>query len=828
MEKNRFKWAVRPVALKENTVSGRNYRFTVLTPSLLRLEYDPQGNFEDRASQVAFYRDFEKNDFTYKTEDGILTVETGNLTLTYRENAEFSAETLSIKLNIEPASSWKFGEEFEDLGGTVKTLDTINGALPLGRGVCSRNGFSVLDDSGSMTLGDDGWIELRGTDLYDVYFFGYGFDYNGAVRDLYRLTGVPPMLPAYALGNWWSRYHKYTQQEYIDLMERFKKENIPFSVGVIDMDWHIVDIPEDKRDPESPGGWTGYSWNKELFPDYRAFLKYLHDNHIATSLNLHPADGIRRHEDMYEEMARACGIDPSTGERVRLDIVSKNYMANYFDIIHHPYEKDGVDFWWMDWQQGTDYHWIHEANRDGKYKNELERVDPLWMLNHLHILDISRNGKRPMFFSRFSGPGSQRYPVGFSGDTLCTWESLDFQPYFTATSSNIGYSWWSHDIGGHQKGYRSPDMLTRWMQLGAFSPINRIHSSHSLYQQKEPWFYSKDISDVMKDTLRMRHALFPYIYTMNYRNHTELKPLVTPMYYHYPKCGAAYDVKNQFFFGSELMVAPITEERHPVSHLAKTTAWIPDGEWFDFFDGSHYSGLGGRKMNIYRTIEKYPVFAKSGAIVPMANYKDNVLCNSDDMTVVVFPSADNSFTLYEDAGDGNEFENGAYAKTLMTVKWDGGAEFTINAAKGDLSLIPEKRSWNIAFRGVNSDVSAKVAVNGREVNADVSYDRDTHTLNVRVTAASDETVTAVVSGENVMYDNSDYEQRIYDITLLCDLDLMAKENIHQESVKNELSVHQRIYKLSGQDRNTQAVVDAVAEQLTLTEPEFPKDFSISF
>lgn len=155
-----------------------------------------------------------------------------------------------------------------------------------------------------------------------------------------------------------------------------------------------------------------------------------------------------------------------------------------------------------------------------------------------------------MFFC-YSGPGSQRYPVGFSGDTVITWESLDFQPYFTATTFNIGYSWWSREIGGHMWGYRDDELITRWIQLGVFSPINRLHSSNSCFIRKEPWCFEEKTENIIKNWLRLRHRLFLYIYTMNYRTHTELEPLVQPMYYTYPKNSAAYEVKNQIFFGSE-------------------------------------------------------------------------------------------------------------------------------------------------------------------------------------------------------------------------------------------------------------------------------------
>ena len=148
----RFQWPVRPAALPENTVAGNTYRFTVLMPGLLRLEYDPSGRFEDRASQTVFYRDFPRCGFSCKKENGLLVLETSSLRLTYRESEPFSADTLRIDLLIPPASGWRFGEDFEDLGGTVRTLDAVDGAIPLGRGVVSRNGFSVLDDSDTLVL----------------------------------------------------------------------------------------------------------------------------------------------------------------------------------------------------------------------------------------------------------------------------------------------------------------------------------------------------------------------------------------------------------------------------------------------------------------------------------------------------------------------------------------------------------------------------------------------------------------------------------------------------------------------------------------------------
>ena len=817
--KKRFQWPVRPNALPENMIPGSKYRFTVLTSRLLRLEYSAEGIFEDRASQSVFYRDFPKCEFACWREGELLLLETEDLFLTYRENAPFAEDTLTVRLKQEPASTWRFGEDFEDLGGTTKTLDTVNGACPVERGVVSRNGFSVLDDSNTLVLEEDGWVGVRKENTTDVYFFGYGYDYIAAVQDLYSLTGVPPLLPAYALGNWWSRYHAYTQQEYLDLVRRFREEDIPFSVGVVDMDWHLVDVDVPSPVPNDLNGWTGYTWNEKLFPDYKTFLKELHSYNLKTALNLHPAAGVRRHEAMYEEMAKAAGIDPATGEGVPLDILSQKHMADYFDIIHHPYEADGVDFWWMDWQQGTDYCWIHEANKSGEYQDERERLDPLWMLNHLHILDISRNGKRPMFFSRYAGPGSQRYPVGFSGDTFVTWQSLQFQPQFTAMASNIGYSWWSHDIGGHMGGYRDDEMFVRWLQLGVLSPVNRLHSSNSEFTRKEPWVYDREAEAVIKDWLRLRHALFPYIYTMNYRTHTERLPLVQPMYYSHPKCHAAYEVPNQYWFGSELMVAPITEKQDAASRMGKVTAWLPQGSWFDLFDGTHYASRRGRKLNLHRMLDTVPVLAKAGAIVPMANYpkNENRLLNAENMDILVFPGADNAFVLYEDACDYSDYQNGAFAQTRLSLNWGEKAVFTIAPAEGDLTLIPEKRSWNIKLRGFHKDVRVTVFVNGREVAADAV--RQGNTTCVCVSAAVTDRVELRITGDALIHDNADAVSRIERIIQRSRISTREKEHMMAQ-VLSDAPTHKKLSHMHWPSSESEAVVDAIKELLSLTECEY--------
>lgn len=564
------------------------------------------------------------------------------------------------------------------------------------------------------------------------------------------------MLPRFALGNWWSRYYKYTEESYMELMERFDQEQIPFSVAVIDMDWHLVDI-----DPKYGTGWTGYTWNREFFPDPERFLKKLHDRGMKTTLNLHPADGIRGFEDCYPQMAEAMGLDPEKEEPVNFDIANPDFLEAYLEKTLHPLEEEGVDFWWVDWQQGTN--------------SKMEGLDPLWMLNHYHFLDSARNGKRPMTFSRYAGPGSHRYPVGFSGDTLITWESLDFQPYFTSTASNIGYGWWSHDIGGHMLGYKNDEMEARWYQFGVFSPINRLHSSSSEFNGKEPWRFKKEVHDTMCEFLRLRHRLLPYLYTMNHRAWAEGEPICQPMYYAYPENWDAYGRKNEYFFGSELIAAPVTTARIENLNVAKTKVWLPEGLWFDFFTDTVYQG--GRNQNMYRSIDQIPVLAKAGAILPMTDEIRAIDTekNPEELTVRVYPGADNSFTLYEDDNITEGYRQGICAVTEMNLNWQE-KTFTIKPSAGDLTLLPEQRTWKIELHKVTAE-EAVVLVNQTE-----QKDCCTHngtTLTITLADIRPEDTIEIRLPQNTQVAVNPVQQQIFDFLNQAEIDFIAKEKIYQ-------------------------------------------------
>lgn len=800
MSNMKYALNLKPIAKKETVVSGAQYRFTILTDRLIRLEYQQDGRFVDEPTQTVICRDFPAVAYRVIDREDSLEIVTDKLHL-YYDKKPFSQVGLRIELTEGYhiyGSVWNYGDGIHDLKGTAQTLDGADGAIELDSGILSRDGFTVLDDSKSAFIEEDQWARAKDRESIDLYFFGYGHDYLGCLKDFYHLTGATPLLPRFALGNWWSRFYRYTEESYLELMNKFRQKGIAFSTAVIDMDWHLTDIPQ-----KYGSGWTGYTWNPAYFPDPKRFMDKLHEMGMRVTLNVHPADGVRGHEEAYLPMAKELGIDWENEDKIPFDVSDRKFMEAYFKYLHHPNEERGVDFWWLDWQQGS--------------RGSAVGLDTLWMLNHLHFIDSGRSGRKPLTFSRYAGLGSHRYPIGFSGDTYSTWESLDFQPYFTANASNAGYSWWSHDIGGHMRGYRDKELMVRWLQLGVFSPINRLHSTSSPWVEKEAWAYDAETDGVMRKWLRLRHQLFPYIYTMNYRTHHELEPLVQPMYYSHPKCGEAYNVPNQFWFGSELMVAPITKPNDPATGLGCVDVWFPEGMWFDWDNGHCYQGQGGRRLEVYRPLERMPVFARAGAILPMARYGDNRLINSENMEILVFPGADNEFAMYEDAGDGSEFENGSFSVTKMALSWGKTARFTIYPAQGDTSLIPKVRTWAIHLRGFHESAKVQVKVNGEKMDIPVSPDAAQNTLTVSVCAPVTAEIQLTVSGETLICDNSD--------AVLCCKDILRRAQISNDekdriwNVLNDNAKYAYIYRkmqsITGKSLQTRALEGAIREMLMM-------------
>jgi alpha-glucosidase (family GH31 glycosyl hydrolase) len=689
-------------------------RFTVLTPQLVRMEWAADGKFEDRPSFVFLNRRLAVPAFKLKREAQRITLDTGALRIAYDgsgpDDGKFTSEDLAVSFTLTGQQvDWRPG--MSDTGNLQGTTRTLDGALgdktrePIESGLLSRNGWALVDDSSRPLFDSDNftfadgeksplpWVVPRPSgQRQDWYFFGYGHDYKQALYDYVQVAGRIPLPPRFAFGSWWSRYWAYSDQELDSLIASFHQNDVPLDVLVVDMDWHLNQTQLTAMSQTDQAGqrlgWTGYTWNPLLFPDPGEFLKHVHDAGLKVTLNLHPASGIEPWEKSYPAMATTMGIDPDSKKYVPFDITNKKFATNYLDIVHHPLERQGINFWWLDWQQGA--------------TTNIPSVNPTWWLNYVHFTDQQREGKRPLLFHRWGGLGNHRYQIGFSGDTISAWSSLAFQPWFTATAANVGYAYWSHDIGGHIPGTLDPELYTRWVQFGAFSPILRTHTTKNPDAERRIWAYPEPYSSVMRETFQERYALEPYLYTEGRRTYDTGVAFLHPLYYDWPEADAAYGHKNEYAFGSEMIVAPVASPVDSTTQLAKASVWIPQGEWIEQPTGKHFTGPAERTRAF--SIDQIPGYVPAGAIIPRQPAMEYTGQKPvDPLILQIYPLSDgqtSSYRMYEDTSESESYKHGVCAWTELSAAQHGD-DLTVEIAPVDGSYpgMIDARSYQVKLPG---------------------------------------------------------------------------------------------------------------------------------
>lgn len=710
-----------PVTKPQSQIVSGNARFTILTSQLIRMEWSDTGTFEDNATLVFINRDLETPPFKVKETKKDLTLTTERLMLKYIKGTKFTAESLSITLILNGKKvKWVPGMENNgNLKGTMRTLDRQDGWQDekLEQGILSREGWALIDDSKTPLLINDErweyWANQRDhNERVDWYFFGYGHEYKQALADFTKVSGKIPMPPKFAFGYWWSRYWQYSDNELKDLVSLMKSLDIPLDVLIVDMDWHktfgLTSIKTPKDAAGERKGWSGYSWDKNVFPAPEQFFDWAKSEHLKTALNLHPASGIMPYEDVYDDFAKAYAWDTVGRKYIPFDMDHRPWANTYFEQVIHPLEKQGVDFWWLDWQQ------YRESKR-------IENLSNTFWLNHVFFTDMkqSKDHKRPILFHRWGGLGNHRYQIGFSGDSYISWASLSFQPYFTATAANVGYGYWSHDIGGHyykadSKKETDPELYLRWLQYGVFSPIIRTHCTKDVYIERRIWKFP-DHFKYMRDALQLRYRLAPYIYNASRQAYDSGVSICRPMYYEHPDMDYAYSCKNQYFFGDDILVAPVVAPADTVTGLSTVELWLPEGSWYEVSTGAMLDG--GKELTTRSfTLNEISYYAKAGSILPLnpANVR-NLQTPCDTLSLLFIPGSDNECLYYEDDGTSNSYANEfAQTKIKKEIKENGEkVVITISARDGAYHNMSDSRAYELLLP--TSFPPVLVNVNGEEI-----------------------------------------------------------------------------------------------------------------
>ena len=717
-----------PVADPDAVVQSGNMRFTVLTPQMIRIQYSSKKVFEDRATFAVVNRRLPVPAFTTSEEDGYLYINTEAVTLKYRTGSNPTTlrnrpEFLSVTFNMNGHEVvWYPGKDDAlNLKGTTRTLDNGRGDSKRGElenGILSRGGWALIDESASAKRGDGSRtfafepIEEGGMDwakpladesATDWYILCYGHDYKKALGDYVKIAGRIPMPPDYMFGYWYSKYQRYTAQDFMDITMDIENNRIPIDIMIMDMDWH-------------KDGWTGWSWNTSLIPDPKGLINWMHQHNMKVSLNLHPADGVNNYEDNFAQMCADLGKDPGTTTNIPWQLEDYNFYKAMFKNIIRLRESEGVDFWWIDWQQRLT-------------NNNLAGLGETFWCNHVFYEDmrLNRPEHRPVIFHRWGGLGSHRYPIGFSGDTFATFPTLAFQPYFTATASNVGFGYWGHDLGGHQHGNNDPELYLRWMQYGVFSPLFRTHATNDPKIEMRIWKYP-NFKDLLQ-TVKLRYELMPYIYTAARQAYDTGVSICRPLYYDHPEENNAYRYEDEYMFGDDILVAPVLT----AGKNGKTDRkiWLPEGKWFDVCRNKVVEG--DREFTDSYTQTEIPYFYKAGSVI--VNYENVMNLNSrpDRIILKVVPGADGSSTLYEDENNTEGYKSGLFTNTRFDQKRTSGSiTLTINAREGSFPGMPEKRDYTVRLLAASAPKA--VSLDGKRLDGSKwTYDKATRTVNINLT-----------------------------------------------------------------------------------------------
>jgi alpha-glucosidase (family GH31 glycosyl hydrolase) len=699
-------------AQEKAVIKGKFYRITILTDRLVSFEYNKNGHFEDRPTQLVWNRRFDVPAISVKEDDTYLEITTRYFSISYTKEKNYSGNKLIpggnlrvTLLNTDTEKIWYFNHpEVRNYGSSNVSFEEFDVKAKNAKGLYSTDGFVSIDDSKSFVIESNGTIVPRIEESIDVYLFAYRKDFGLCLKDYFDLTGKPPLLPRYALGNWWSKNYSYNEEDILKLFTKFNRQQIPISVLLMDKDWHVRDVENNKELT------TGYTFNKDLIPSPVDFVKRMHALGVRVGLGVNPIQGIMPHEEAYAKAATY--MEQPDNKPIPFNAYNMKWYEMYFTMFIHPLENIGIDFFWNDYYNKKD-------------------LNSLWLLNHYHFLDAGKNdAKRSMLLSRNSLTSGHRYGALYSGHTKVNWDVLKRLPSYNSASSNIGLSWWSHDIGGFHTGIEDGELYLRYVQLGTFSPIFRIHVDKGKYYKREPWRWDVQTFEIIKDYMQLRHRLIPYLYTEAYKYYKVGTPLIQPLYYKLPTIYDEPIYKNEYYLGSELVVSPLTDKKDPVMNRVVHKFYLPAGTWYDFKTGKKFPG-DHSYVSFFRD-EDYPVFAKSGSIIPLSNDMTNNTNSPVDMEIHIFPGRSNTYKLYEDDGVTNLYKQGFYLLTSIDYNYQT-SNYTviIRALEGKSGIVPKLRNYKIRFRNTKQTEEIVAYVNDAPVQTNSYVDENDFIVEVK-------------------------------------------------------------------------------------------------
>jgi len=511
-----------------------------------------------------------------------------------------------------------------------------------------------------------------------------------------KLTGDSPLMPQWALGYIHCRERFHSQEEILTTAKRFRSENLPADVMV--QDWQY---------------WGKYGWNAMRFdeanyPDPKQLTDELHAMNMRLMVSVWSK--IDKNSEVGKQMLREGYYIPGTDW---IDFFNPAAANAYWKNFSKCLVPLGIDAWWQDATEPENDDLVGRRVVDGKYPGELFRnVYPL-MVNKTVYEGLRQDdpAKRPMILTRCGFPGIQRYGSAmWSGDVGNDWETLRRQITAGLGMQAAGIPWWTYDAGGFfRPGNQYQDAayierMLRWIETSVYLPLMRVHGYMS---NTEPWNYGSEAQSIIGDCLKERYRLLPYIYSNAAAIAFDGSTLMRPLIFDFANDPEALAQKYEYMFGKSLLVNPITE-----SNVNTWRTYLPVNKagWYDFRTGQHYAGGQSVETAVNRT--HIPVYVKGGSILPIGPDKQYAADKADaPIELHIYPGADATFTLYEDDGKSNDYEQGKCSR--ITFTWnDASQTLTIDKRKGAFEGMPASRTFIIVKDGKQQNVTYQ----GKKIN----------------------------------------------------------------------------------------------------------------
>jgi alpha-D-xyloside xylohydrolase len=626
---------------------------------------------------------------TFYTSAGtqILT-ETEGKTLSQKTVGTYTAYEGTIKFNgTDDEGLYGFGQfqnGYLNQSGQTLTLNQLN-QTDCSPFFMSTRGFGVLWINYSEMTATSApnplklWSNWATNDAIDYYFI-YGPAFDSIISAYRTITGPAVMWPKWAYGFWQCKNRYEDQETLLDVVRQYRSKNYP--IDNIVQDWMYY-----------PSGGNGCQcFDASRYPDVAGMIKTLHDSlncHFTISVwpSFNSASGANY--NLMNDRGYLLSTNDYLG--TTYDAFNDSAAFYYWKFINDSLVSKGVDGFWPDATE-PEYHttWIASETSQGPAV-KVENIFPLLHSRTLYngFRTAHNDKKRVCNLTRSYYAGSQRLGAAYwTGDI-----TSDFSTYTTQIPAGLnvcmtGLPLFCTDVGGFMGTTVEDNVLTRWFEWGAFNPVFRVHGSRSC---TEIWCSSGNEA-ILLNYSKLRYRLFPYIYSMAWKVTNEGYTMMRALPFDFLDDANVRNINDQFMFGPALMICPIATSASATSR----SVYLPAGTWYDFWTGTTTTGTSGQTITASAPLETMPVYVRAGSIIPMGpeiTYADTA---ADPIELRVYTGASGSFNIYEDAGDGYDYENGSYA--IIPITWDETTQnLTIGARQGSFIGMLESRTFNVVF-----------------------------------------------------------------------------------------------------------------------------------